>query len=338
MASNELKILQKKILGNIDFFINDKNSELFARYKVNGHFEVYPANSEMFIAHLDSSLRKASTKFDTADWSEALKVKKQDALIADNKFDVFKRSASDDANVWYFLADKDWSCVHVTKSGWTVTTNYEPIFSKNSNTKAQVIPVSKKGADRLKKYANLNKDDYKLFKINLIHGFFYKSSHYMVIFDSDFDSGKTTLVRVVRRIVDPAKHDFTSLSSNIDDFKAQLVNNNIVMLDNTARLNAEFSNLISGAVSGSSVSKRKLYTDFCEIVQAVKCVFYITGIDIVPKKQDLISRCLLFKPQKISKKIVEPKKIFGSHSIMIFHIFWATYLTLLANLWKFWRL
>ena len=104
----------------------------------------------------------------------------------------------------------------------------------------------------------------------------------------------------------------TSLSSDIDDFKIRLANNDFVMLDNTTKLKNDFSNIICGAVTGSSFSVRQLYSDFTELILKVKNVFVINGIDIVPRRQDLLSRCLLFELLPISDNIRRTEAEFWS--------------------------
>lgn len=295
MSKEELKALQKKIIKNVKFYRDINTDTYFAKFHFRGHYEVHSVNSPIFIAFLNSSLRSLTKKIDTADWHEVINIEKERVLLNDDPVDIYRRIAGDEKSVWYFLADKDWSCVYATKKDWSVITNYDKLFIKKKNTKSQVVPVSDKSEDRLIKYVNLCTRDYLLFKINLIHSLFYESAHYIGIISSDFGSGKTILTQLWRRIVDPANAEFTSLSANVDDFKIQLANNDFVMLDNTRKLKTDFSDIICGAVTGSSFSLRQLYTDFTELILKVKNTFVINGIDIVPRRQDLLSRCLLFE-------------------------------------------
>lgn len=301
MSQNDIKSLQNQILSQVVFYQDLNSNDFFAKYFFRGHYEVHPVGSAMFLAFLDSSLRTLSNnKYQTADWSEAIKIKKQDCLLNDSPVEIYKRLAGAQNEIWYFLADKDWSCIYLNKAGWSRVTNYDPLFIKKKNTKEQILPISDGHSDRLRPYVNLSQNDYLLFKINLAHCFFYKSSHHIGVLSSEFGSGKSTLTRVCRRIVDPAHAEFTSLSTNIDDFKIQLANNDFVMLDNTSKLKNDFSNIICGATTGSSFSVRQLYTDYTELILKVKNIFFINGIDIVPRRQDLLSRCLLFELLPIS--------------------------------------
>ena len=101
--NNELKNFQKTILKNVEFFMDENTDDFYAKYKVNGHHEVHKVTSPMFIAYLDSTLRSTSKKFETADWSEAIKVKKQNCLLNDNPCRIYKRLAGDEKSVWYFF-------------------------------------------------------------------------------------------------------------------------------------------------------------------------------------------------------------------------------------------
>lgn len=236
MSKEELKTLQKKIMRNVKIYREDNTDNYYAKFYFRGHYEVHPVNSPMFYAFLNSSLRKLTNKYDSADWHEIINVSKENTLLNDTPVNVYKRLAGDEKAVWYFLADRDWSCIYATKDGWSVINDHDKLFIKSKNMKQQVIPVSDGNHDRLRNYVNLNNNDYLLFKINLIHNFFFVSSHYIGIINANFGYGKSMLTRLWRRIVDPANAEFTSLSANIDDFKIQLANNTFVMLDNTRKL------------------------------------------------------------------------------------------------------
>lgn len=300
MHKDEVKALQKKVVASVQFYRDCDTDTYFAKFKFRGHYEVHAVNSPFFTAFLNSSLRNICNKCGVADWSEVLTIEKENVLLNDDPVEVFKRIAGDENTVWYFLADKDWSCIRATKDGWSITCNYDKLFIKGKNTKSQVTPVSSRGKDKLRKYVNLSDRDYLLFKINVIHNFFYETSHYVGIISSGFGEGKTVLTRVWRKIVSPANAEVTLLASSVDDFKIQLANNDFVILDNCHALKGDFSDIVCGATGGSSFSLRQLYTDCTELILKVKCTFVMNGLDIVPRRQDLLSRCLLFETQPLT--------------------------------------
>ena len=60
------------------------------------------------------------------------------------------------------------------------------------------------------------------------------------------------------------------------------------------------SNLLCAAITGSQEVKRKLYTDADTVVLNLHNIVLINGIDVVPDRDDLVERSLLFTPLEIA--------------------------------------
>lgn len=305
MAS-DIKNKMLTIINNVKFF-RDSSNEYYAKYSWNNHEEVVKVSSSRFLAYLDKSLRSTTGKPLVRNWSNLILMKKQDCELSNVITEVYSRIANNDEKIVYFLADDDWRYVEVTKNSCNIVNSSEFLFIKKANMSEQAEPKFNDTTDRLRKYVNLQDDSYLLFKINLIQEFFIKSSHFASVISSPFGSGKSTFTKIWRAIIDPANAEVSILSNNPEDFKVQLANNIVITLDNTRKLKNEFSDLICGAVTGTSFSKRTLYTNSEETILKLKNIFIVNGIDAVPRNQDLISRSLLFELNSIpdNKRISE---------------------------------
>ena len=79
-----------------------------------------------------------------------------------------------------------------------------------------------------------------------------------------------------------------------------MANNKFVAFDNTKQQKEAVSDILCGATTGTSLTKRTLYTTFEETILKIKNIIILNGIDIVPNKSDLLERSVLFELKKIS--------------------------------------
>lgn len=174
-------------------------------------------------------------------------------------------------------------------------------FLKSKNMKPQCFPVKRGGLlDELSPFLNMSRKMKVLFAVNLVQAFIPESSHFLMVISSEQGSGKSTLTRLIRNIIDPALSVITTMPENADALKNHLANNLVVCFDNTQPLSDTFSDILCGAVTGTTYAKRRLYSDSDEIILRMHNLVILNGIDAIPKKSDLLERSMLFKLEKIS--------------------------------------
>lgn len=229
----------------------------------------------------------------------------QDTLYnQDHKVAVNRRVAGSIAGnkIWYFLADEAWQSVLVTPKGWRIKWTKSIKFLRSPFDEAQVNPVG--GGDLLtllRPFVNLDDDNFKLFVLFLVQAFSRSSSHYTAIISSAKGTGKSTLTKLFRSLVDPSTSDSCLTPSSEGDLKNSLANSYVACFDNTSALSSKYSDILCAAITGTKEAKRKLYTDCDQIVLSLHNVVVMNGIDIVPHKSDLADRSLYFELLPISE-------------------------------------
>lgn len=204
--------------------------------------------------------------------------------------------------ILYFLADEKWQSVLVTPDGWTICQNNKLKFMKYPADKPQIMP--KRGGNLLallRPFVNLPDDDFVLFTAFLVQSFSRSSSHYAAIVSSNKGTGKSTLTKMIRSIVDPSTSDTSLTPSSENDLKTMLANTYLACFDNTASLSVKYSDILCAAITGSKDVKRKLYSNCDQIILNLHNLVVINGIDIVPHRSDLADRSLLFELRPIPK-------------------------------------
>jgi hypothetical protein len=148
----------------------------------------------------------------------------------------------------------------------------------------------------------MDDEDFFLFTVYVVQAFSRTSSHFAAIISSEKGTGKSTLTKLLRDLIDPSKAGVPLMPSNDGDLKTYLADSYVVCFDNTAVLSTKFSNILCAAITGSKAAKRKLYTDCDHIILNLHNMVVINGIDIVPYQSDLAERSLLFELRKISEE------------------------------------
>lgn len=300
-----------EIIDDVSFYTDKNNYEdVYVEFNtINGGGYFGRKDSKYFLAVLGHEYRARTGLLVNPDFETLVDIKGQDA-IASQAFPVtiYHRLAGKlDKTVVYYLGDKNRQCVVIRPGVWKVT----PITkSKSKKIKflqtnvvlPQTMPVAGGNYfDLLRPYINLPDDDFKLLAICIAQFFSRQRSHFALILSSDKGTGKSTLTKLIQKLIDPSKIEANVMTCREQDLKVHLAGSYLACFDNTDYLKTEVSNLLCSAITGSTVVKRKLYTDADQVVLNLHNAVILNGIGCVPRKSDLIERSLLFELQPIGK-------------------------------------
>ena len=202
----------------------------------------------------------------------------------------------------YDLADYDQNYVRITADGWKITKKNINKFLKRTVTGSQVKPVitEKSLFELLRSYVNTDKKGLVLFTVWLVQAFC-QGNHSALLIMAEKGSGKTTLTKIIRKILDPSQLNVSSLPSKNDDFVTLLTNAYMVAFDNLDTLNKQQSDILCIAITGATIAKIILFQTNELGVYELHNTVVLNGIDIMPTESDLAERCLLLNLKKIEK-------------------------------------
>lgn len=297
-------LMQQIVDEDVIYYLDsDNKTSVYVEFKdSNGAYRFEPFGSTYFLANLGYTYRLETGEKVNPDFSGLLEIKRQDTIVEmQNLVSINHRIAgSMNDKIAYFLADDKRRTILVTSEGWKRMLKTEEKFIQREADMAQVKP--KRGGDilaLLRPYINLSNDDFRLLVIWLIQAYSRQSSHYALVISSSRGTGKSTLTKLLRSLIDPSYSDASLTPSSDSDLKNLLANTVMACFDNTAALSEDYSNILCAAITGAKEAKRKLYTDCDQIILNLHNIVILNGIDILPKKSDLIERSLLFELKKI---------------------------------------
>ena len=221
--------------------------------------------------------------------------------------------------IYYDLSsDEKNRCIKITKDRWEIVENQPVVlFRRYDHLEPQVEPIKtnfdgigNKMLDEFLSLFNLKKNDSEeniediklLLKSYFISLFIPDIPKPILLLHGEQGGAKSTFQELVKMLVDPSITKTLTFPKNTDEFIQQLSHNYIAYYDNVSVIQDWISDLLSRAVTGSSFSKRALYTNDEDIYYNFKRIIGINGIDLAATKADLLDRSIIIQTQRIDKK------------------------------------
>ena len=211
------------------------------------------------------------------------------------------RTVKNEQGLWYDLGDGH--AVHITAEGWRIVSKPPILFRQFDHQQPQVHPEPGGNINHLLNYINIrddNLDDQLLFLVNLVATFIPGFPHPILILFGPQGAGKSTPMRLMKKIIDPSGMGISALPTNVPEFVQIADHHAFIAFDNLSSLSAKMSDALARASTGDGFSKRKLWTDDGDIIYYVQRPFAINGINQVVMKPDLLDRSILIELERIA--------------------------------------
>jgi energy-coupling factor transporter ATP-binding protein EcfA2 len=223
------------------------------------------------------------------------------------------RSIEFDGALWIDLGRPDWSLVRVTREGWQVVNWAKVPLVRAEAMRALPLPDRAAAADglaTLRRLLNLgdDQDDEFMLVVCWLLGCLWPRGPYPILaIDGEQGSGKSTLSRLLRGLVDPNKSPLRAPPKNEADLIVAANAGRVVAIDNVSYIDADMADVICRLATGAGLSKRKLYTDEEEHLVEVCRPILLNGINSVLSRGDVADRALVVGLRRIedSKRRME---------------------------------
>ena len=296
----------------------DKYRNAHAVILVKDHLETLQLKSSRFRNYLASEVyTQSATVLDSQTLKDIIGI-----LSAKAEFDSgdpiklnLRIAQGISKSTWYYdLTNKNWEFVEITGNGWKVVKNQDAnlvLFHRYSNQLAQVYPVAEYDANIFDRFIDLvlndsnvkdkdKLDEYKiLLKCYIVCSFIPDIPKAILMPHGSQGAAKTTLMELVKMVIDPSVIQTLSFPSDISEFIQQLSHNQVAFYDNISIIKDFQSDQICRAVSGSGSSKRVLYSDDDDFIRTLMRCIGLNGINLAATKPDLLDRSIFFELSRI---------------------------------------
>lgn len=303
------RLVNLVVAGGVELF-HDDLGEGFVRIPVRSHWEVWRCRSKDFRRWLARRFWQSEEKAPSSDaLSAATNVIEAKARFEGEEHPLHNRAALHESAIWYDLADSDWRAVRVTASGWEIVAEPPILFRRYAHQRPNPEPVRGGDLHDLLGFVNLRDPSQGLLLlVCVVCSFVPGIPHPIPVPHGPQGSAKTTLFRMVRRLIDPSAVEVLSFPRDPSELVQQLSHHWAPYYDNISSMPGWISDILCRAVTGEGFSKRELYSDDEDIIYQFRRCVGLNGVNVAAHKPDLLDRCILFGLEPISPARRRPEE------------------------------
>lgn len=259
------------------------------------HLETWPVRSKSFKRWLSrlryDKLRKPANSQPLADAVNALEGLAQ---FEGREADVFVRVAAHQEAIYLDLADPAWRAIEITADGWRVVA--EPPVRLRRPRGMLALPAPEPGGQlaELRTFVNLPaEEEWRLVVAWLLAALRPTGPYPILVLHGEQGTGKSTLARVLRRLVDPNTADLRGDPRETRDLMIAASNGWVLAFDNLSRISPWLSDAFCRLATGGGFATRELYSDTDETLIDAQRPVLINGIEELVTRGDLLDRALI---------------------------------------------
>jgi hypothetical protein len=267
----------------------------YAAVEVDGHLETHAVRSVRFRDWvLMRFLREHGRAPNSQVLNEALSTVRALAVYQGPEMPVFVRVAEHGGDVYVDLGNDNWDAVRVTPEGFEVVPRPSVAFVRKAGFAPLPYPVAGGVVDDLRPFLNVDGDgNFMLMAAWAAFSLSPRGPYPVLVLQGEQGSAKSTTVRVLRALVDPAVEPLRALPKNERDLAIAAANAWVLAFDNLSGIRDQQSDALCRLATGGGFATRQLYTDDEEIIFSAKRPIILNGIDDIATRGDLQERSLL---------------------------------------------
>jgi energy-coupling factor transporter ATP-binding protein EcfA2 len=192
--------------------------------------------------------------------------------------------------------------IELTADGWKVVQNPEGVYFTRTGATEDALPIPEPGGDVLVLSQVVNTPDQylKLLLTYLVTALRTGVPYVVLVLEGEAGSGKSTLTRVLKYLIDPSKELLRTFPGSERDFAVYAHNSHFLTLDNVDRITNSQSDMLCRAATGGGFSARTHYSMTDETVISIQRPVVITGIQGLVERADMADRVALVQLERVA--------------------------------------
>jgi hypothetical protein len=271
------------------------DGEAYATIAVDGHKETWPLKVKGFRRWLARLFYQAEDKSPGAQAvQDALGVLEGKALFDGPESPVFTRLSEQNDAIYLDLANTSWQTVEISVRGWRIVETSPVKFRRSKGMLS--LPAPEQGGDLSVLHPFLNiatAEDWCLIVSWLLATLRPTGPYPVLVVHGEQGSAKSTLVRVLRSLVDPNTAALRTTPRDERDLVIAAANGWLIALDNLSHLQDWLSDALCRLATGSGFATRELYSDAEETIFAAQRPIVMNGIEELATRADLLDRAIV---------------------------------------------
>jgi len=207
---------------------------------------------------------------------------------------LFVRLAEHDGRIYVDLCDAKWQVVEIRPDSWRVIADPPVFFRRARGMKALPEPARGGSMTLLRRLINVGDDsNWILCASWLVAACRPRGPFPILILQGEQGSAKSTMVRLLRRVIDPSTALVRTPPKEVRDLAIAANNSWVIAYDNISYIPPSLSDSLCRLATGGGFSTRELYTDAEEVFFDATRPVVLNGIDHLADRADLADRALV---------------------------------------------
>ncbi len=207
---------------------------------------------------------------------------------------VFVRVAEHAGDVYVDLGNENWDAIRITREGYEVVSRPPVAFVRKAGSAPLPYPQIGGTIEDLGPFLNVGSDeDFMMVAAWTAFSLTPWGPYPILVLQGEQGSAKSTTVRVLRALVDPAVEPLRALPKNERDLAIAAGNAWVLAFDNLSGIRDQTSDALCRLATGGGFATRMLYSDDEEKIFSAMRPVILNGIDDIATRGDLQERSLL---------------------------------------------
>lgn len=285
--------------------------DAFATVQRDGHVEHHAVQSRLFKNWLLS------------EFSRRYRVNGRPATVGDNvvrevrahlearafndgvRHEAALRTVERDERIYVDLGTDDWSAVEVDGNGWRGVASPPVPMIRSRRTAALAVGADPDWEGWRQLLHRLELPDLILFTSWCLGALWPAGPYPLLVVGGEQGSGKSTLVRVAQRLVDPVSGDLLQPLGDDRDLIAAARHGRVLAFDNVSTVKADLADSICRLATGAEIGGRALFTDYDSASFRACRPIILNGIPDLCARGDLADRSFVVRLGPLQQRITE---------------------------------
>jgi hypothetical protein len=262
---------------------------------VDDHREHWPLNAKGFRRWLARKVYEKKDKIPNAQaLVDAMNVLAGNALFEGLEYPVSTRLAEHEGCIYLDLANERWESIAIDSTGWRVVSNPPVRFRRSRGMLPLPYPAPDRTLIQFRQFANISDANWALVGAWLVAAPRPRGPYPILVLHAEQGSGKSTVQRMVRALLDPNAAGLRSEPREPRDLMIAATSGWVVSYDNLSHVPTWLSDALCRLSTGGGFATRELYSDSDEVLlfDAQRPVI-LNGIEEVVTRGDALDRAVI---------------------------------------------
>ena len=309
LRSPQSQTLLEILDGAVLFHAPDQTA--YADIEVRGHRETWRVRSSGFRDWLSGTYyRRTGGAPNINAIEQALRNAEARAKFDGVERPVYVRVGDDNGSIYIDLADPDWRAIKIDGAGWNVVSSPEVRFVRPKGMLPLPLPARGGSIGKLRDFINVKADEDFILLIAWLLAALRDTGPYPVLtVIGEQGSAKSTLMEIVRLLVDPNQASLRSPPRETRDLFIAANSAHVLAFDNLSSLPPWLSDDLARISTGAAFTTgAALHQCRREDTAAGRKSDRLNGITDIVSRPDLANRCIFVTAERILAKNRKPKE------------------------------